>query len=78
MVHLIDVDYRITNLSAGVMRLVGRMIGHSIVLDQVDFPYLSPTCYYAMVGNQDQALLLCTPEDASERVQLVLKEVCSI
>ena len=70
--------YRISSLSAGVMRLVGRMLGHSIILDQVGFPYLSPTCYYAMVGDQDQALLLCTPEDASERVQLVLKEVCSL
>ena len=67
--------FRISSLSAGVMRLVGRMIGHSILLDRLGFPYLSPVCYNVMVGRQDQALLLCTPEDASERVQQVLKKV---
>lgn len=57
------------------MKLVGRMIGHSIILDHVGFPYLSPVCYNIMVGNCDRALLLCTPEDASERVQNVLNKV---
>ena len=28
-----------------------------------------------MIGNYDQALLLCNPEDASESVQHVLNEV---
>lgn len=61
--------FRISSLSSGMMRLVGRMIGHSILLDCVGFPY------NAMVGYQDRALLLCTPEDASERVQRALKLV---
>ena len=67
--------FRISSLSAGMMRLLGRIIGHSIILDCQGFPYLSPACYQYMVGNQDQALLVCMPEDASERVQRVLKEV---
>ena len=70
--------FRISTLSAGVMRLLGRMIGHSILLDNLGFPYLSPVCYHIMVGNENQALLLCTPEDASERVQRVLKEVSGL
>ena len=67
--------FRISSLSAGMMRLLGRMIGHSIILDCQGFPYLSPACYKYMTGNQDQALLLCRPDDASERVQHVLSEV---
>ena len=67
--------FRISSLSSGVMKLLGRIIGHSIILDCQGFPYLSPACYSYMVGNFDQALLLCTPEDASERVQHTLKEV---
>ena len=67
--------FRISSLTAGVMKLVGRMIGHSILLDNLGFPYLNPVCYYVMVGNNDCALQLCTPGDASERVQNVLKVV---
>ena len=67
--------FRISNLSAGMMRLLGRMIGHSIILDYQGFPYLSPACYKYMIGNQDEALTLCRPDDASERVQHVLNEV---
>ena len=51
------------------------MIGHSIILDYQGFPYLSPACYKYMIDNQDQALTLCRPDDASERVQHVLNEV---
>lgn len=40
------------------------MIGHSITLDYPGFPYLSPACYKYMIGNQDQALTLCRPDDA--------------
>ena len=43
--------------------------------DNLGFPYLNPVCYYVMVGNNDCALQLCTPGDASERVQNVLKVV---
>ena len=70
--------FRISSLSAGVMKLVGRVIGHSIILDGVGFPYLSPACYYTMVGDQDKALLLCSPEDASDRVQHVVRQVSHV
>ena len=67
--------FRISSLPAGVMKLLGCVIGHSIILDCQGFPYLSPACYKLMVGDQDQALPFCTPEGASELVQRVLKEV---
>lgn len=70
--------FRISNLAAGMMKILGRAIGHSILLDHQGFPFLSSTCYSYMAGDYDQALLLCTPEDASERVQRVLKEVGDI
>lgn len=63
--------FRISTLSAGVMR---RMIGHSILLDNIGFPYLSLACYHMMVCEA----LLCKPEDASETVQQVLKEVSAL
>ena len=68
--------FRISNLSSGMMKLLGRIVGHSIILEHQGFPYLSPPCYHYMIGNFDEALLLCTPEDASGRVQQVLCEVC--
>ena len=67
--------FRISSLSAGMMRLLGRIIGHSIILDCQGFPYLSPACYSCMVGNHTKALSQCTLEDVSERVQRVLAEV---
>ncbi len=67
--------FRISNLSARILKLLGKIIGHSLILDHQGFPYLSPACYNYMVGNFDQALLLFTPEDASQKVQHVLSEV---
>ena len=67
--------FRISSLSAGMMKVLGRMIGHSIVLDCRGFPFLSPASYRCMVGNYDQALSLCTPNDAAQSVQHVLREV---
>ena len=67
--------FRMSSLAAGIMKLLGRMIGHSIILDCQGFPYLSPACYRYMVGSYDQALPLCQPNDASQSVQHVLDEV---
>ena len=70
--------FRISSLADGVMGLVGRMIGHSVVLDNIGFPYLSPVSYFTMVGITNQTLLRCTPRDASERVQQIVTQVSRI
>lgn len=65
MAHQIGAG-RISSLSAGMMKLLGCIIGHSIILDCQGFPYLSPVCYSIMTGSLDKALLLFSPVDASE------------
>ena len=42
--------------SSGLLKLLGKMISHSIYQDGVGFPYLSPACYWYLVGNEDMAI----------------------
>ena len=48
--------FRISSFSAGMMKLLGHIIEHSIILDCQWFPYLSPAYYSCMVGNHTKAL----------------------
>ena len=36
--------------SCGLFKVLGSMVAHSIAQDGIGFPYLSPTCYWYMVG----------------------------
>ena len=41
--------------SCGLFKVLGLMVAHSIAQDGVGFPYLSPTCYWYMVGGEEKA-----------------------
>ena len=67
--------FRQTSIASGMLSLVGKMVGHSIVLDGKGFPYLSPACYYYMAGWMERAISVLNIADAGERVQRVVSKV---
>ena len=69
-------SYKMSTLNSGVLKTIGQMVAHSLLLDKLGFPYLSPPCYYYMVGKWDIAVTCITDEDASSKVHNVLLKVC--
>ena len=67
--------FRQTSISSGLLTLVGKMVGHSIVMDGVGFPYLSRPCFYYMAGHMDRAFSFASVGDASKVVQHVISKV---
>jgi hypothetical protein len=58
-----------------VMKIFGIMIAHSLLIERIVFPYLSPSLYYYMLGHHDVAASLIKKEESSAKVQHVLNEV---
>ena len=48
--------YKATSLSSGLLRTVGTMVAHSILLDGQGFPFLAEYCYHYLTGNEDLAI----------------------
>ena len=66
----------------GLMRLLGRIIAHSIVLEGIGFCFLSPAFYWYLVSGQKADMeqlhpLISTTEDLDIGVQTVLDMVSS-
>ena len=67
--------FKISILNSGILQILGQMIGHTLLMDGIGFPYLSPPCYYYMAGKWNTAITFITDEDVSSRVRHVLKQV---
>lgn len=67
--------FKQTSISSGLLKLVGKMVGHNIVLDGQGFPFFSPACYFYMAGHTDRAVSVASLADAGERVQRVVSQV---
>ena len=39
--------------SSGLLHILGKMIAHSICQEGIGFPYLTPTCYWYIIGGED-------------------------
>ena len=63
-------------LSSGIMKVLGQMIAHSIAMDGNGFPYLSPACFWYLVGGIDKALPFLDKNCISVAVCKVIEEVC--
>lgn len=65
--------------SSGILKILGKMLSHSIYQDGIGFPYLSPVCYWYMIGNENMALehvsLADLPADSASFIQEVIKSV---
>lgn len=69
-------SFKMANLSSGLLKIVGKMIGHSFVLDGQGFPYLSECVYYSLAGMADKAITLISEDDLSAQVKSLVNEVC--
>ena len=58
-----------------MMTVVGKMVGHSIVMDCQGFPFFSPACYYYMAGHVDTAISVTSMVDADERIKHAISKV---
>ena len=50
--------FRMSNLSSGLMCILGVMVGHSLLMDGQGFPFFSECCYYYLSGAMDKAITL--------------------
>ena len=62
--------------SSGLLKVLGSMISHSISQDGIGFPFLSPTCYWYLVGGEEKAIEFITTEDLPADSASVVTEVC--
>ena len=67
--------FKISVLNSGILKIFGKMIAHTLLMDGVGFPYLSPSCYYYMAGKWNIAVTFISDEDVSSRVRHILKQV---
>ena len=65
--------FRSSNLSSGLLKVVGKMVGHNYIIDGQGFPYLSPVCYYYLCKLPDKSLTLLRKEDLSDNVNSYCK-----
>ncbi len=61
--------------SFGLLKIIGSMIAHSICQDGIGFPYMSPTCYWYMVGGEEKALEFAKLDDLPSDAAHVVSEV---
>ena len=55
--------FRQSTLSSGLFTTIGKLIGHSIIMDEQGFPFMSPAIYYYMAGLADTAVSVVTMGD---------------
>ena len=67
--------FKMSNLSLGIFKILGQMIGHSLLLDCQGFPFLSECMYYSLVGQVDKATTLISMNDLSENVKSIIEQV---
>ena len=68
-------SFKLSVLNSGILKIFGQMINHTLIMDGMGFPYLSPPCYYYMAGEYNTAVTLTTNEDLRSRVHHVLQQV---
>lgn len=42
--------------SSGILKILGKMLSHSIYQDGIGFPYLSDVCYWYLIGGENMAI----------------------
>ena len=66
--------YSAANRSSGLFKVLGCIVGHSIMQDGIGFPHFSPLCYWYIVGGEEVALQYLTPDDVgSDCCELISK-----
>lgn len=65
--------------SSGLLKILGKMLAHSIRQDGIAFPYLSPVCFWYVIGGEDMAIQYATidnlPADSASLIKEVFKSI---
>jgi len=67
--------HSISTITSGLLRSVGSMIAHTMIMENMGFPYLSKAMYYYMVGNVDLAITQIQDGDMSAKVHFIVNKV---
>ncbi len=67
--------YKASLLSSGMLKNVGTVGAHSILMDGQGFPFLADYCYYYIAGCYDLSVTCITEEDIGIRDKSVINEV---
>lgn len=73
--NLLYPTHSISTFTSGLLRSVGSMIGHTMIMENMGFPYLSKAMYYYMVGNVDLAMTQIQDSDMSAKVHFIVNKV---
>ena len=62
--------------SSGILKILGKMLSHSIFQDGIGFPYLSHVCFWYLIGNENMAIehvsLADLPADSASFIKEVM------
>ena len=61
--------------SSGLLKILGMMVGHSIMQDGIGFPYFLPVCYWYLAGKEQKALESLSVKDLNEDVGFLVTKV---
>lgn len=61
--------------SSGLLEVLGTMVAHSISMEGIGYPYLSPLCYWYIIGGEERALEYLSIDDVSAGVASVISKV---
>lgn len=61
--------------SSGLFKVLSSMVAHSLALDGIGFPYLSPTCYWYIVDGEDRAIEYISIADVGADVAILVSKV---
>lgn len=61
--------------SSGLFKVLGTLVAHSLVQEGIGFPYLSPSCYWYIVGGEERALQQISSADVGTNVASLLTKV---
>ncbi len=61
--------------SSGLLKILGRMVAHCICQEGIGFPFLSPTCYWYMVGGEEMAVEQVSTHDLPAGTALLIEQV---
>lgn len=61
--------------SSDLFKILGIMVGHSIMQDGIGFPYLSPVCYWYVAGQEQKALESLSIKDLNEDTAFLVTKV---
>lgn len=70
--------YTASAMDTEIFKVLGCMVGHSIIQEGIGFPYLSPLCFWYIVAGKETAMQHFTDDDVSDGCNELIKSVSTI